>query len=443
VTTAELGASDFAARLRLATASERFDIVQGLMAGDPDGKLVLVGGPESRIDLRDVRLPGAKLRGAVMAFADLHKADLSGATLSQADLRCAALEGADLRGADLTEVDLTDASLGEADLAGALLEDARMERASLRFANLTRAVLEGARLPGADFWGANLDGADLRQVVARGAILGEARAERADLREADLRDADLTNAKLAGAQLSRADLRGASMRGADLTGADLSGALLQGVDLSESRVAGAHWEGALLDRTRLTQDQIGRVGEETTKNPRSAARAYLALERNFDALGDSQADSWAYLMRRRMQKKAALGDARAAAAAGRPGAALAGLATFLGDNVVELMCNYGESLPRVFGSIVLVYVGFITIYGVVGGVDRITSLPGGGQSAHVTRSLLDLAVFSLGAMTTSGAESSALVAASPYVKLLSGIQALTGIFLTGLLGFVAGHRIRR
>ena len=56
---------------------------------------------------------------------------------------------------------------------------------------------------------------------------------------------------------------------------------------------------------------------------------------------------------------------------------------------------------------------------------------------------MDLAVFSLGAMTTSGAESSLLVSSSLFVKLLTGIQALTGIFLTGLLGFVAGHRIRR
>ena len=91
----------------------------------------------------------------------------------------------------------------------------------------------------------------------------------------------------------------------------------------------------------------------------------------------------------------------------------------------------------------MVYVGFMTIYGVIGGVDRITLLPSGGQDVRVTRRLLDLAVFSLGAMTTSGAESATLVTASLYVKLLTGVQALSGIFLTGLLGFVAGHRIRR
>ena len=156
-----------------------------------------------------------------------------------------------------------------------------------------------------------------------------------------------------------------------------------------------------------------------------------------------QGGSWAYLMRRRMQKTAALAEARSAIAERRIGPALKGLATFVGDTLVEGMCNYGESVLRVFASIAVVYVGFIVIYGVSGGVNRVTPLPGGGQAAHMTRRLIDLAVFSLGAMTTSGAESSTLVTANLYVKLLTGLQALTGIFLTGLLGFVAGHRIRR
>ncbi len=434
---------DLSARLHLATAADRRTILDTLIAAHPEGKLVLVGDIEARMNLRDVQLPGVKLRGAALAFSDLHKADLSGATLSQADLRHAALEGSNLEGADLTEVDLTDAKLGEARLSGGLLEDARLERASLRFADLREAVLENARLAGADFWGANLDGADFSKVAARGATFGEGRAVGTDFRKSDLRDTDFTNAAVAGALFGGADLRGASVRGADFSGADFSGAALQGVDLSSCKLAGAHWEGAILDQTRFSQEQIGRVGEETSQAPRRAARAYLALERNFEALGDSSAGSWAYLKRRRMQKMAALSEARQAFADRRYAAAAASVATFVGDTLVEGMCNYGESLLRVFGSIAAVYVGFIVIYGVVGGVDRVTPLPGGGQSFHVTRKLMDLAVFSLGAMTTSGAESETLVTAGLYVKLLTGLQALTGIFLTGLLGFVAGHRIRR
>ena len=116
---------------------------------------------------------------------------------------------------------------------------------------------------------------------------------------------------------------------------------------------------------------------------------------------------------------------------------------FVGDTLVEGMCNYGESLLRVFGSIAVVYVGIHRDLRRGGRSRPRHALPGGGQSVHVTHRLMDLAVFSLGAMTTSGAESTVLVTSSLYVKLLTGLQALTGIFLTGLLGFVAGHRIRR
>ena len=304
---------DIPARLHLASAADRRDILDTLMAAHPDGRLILVGDVDTRHNLRGVPFSGGRLRGASLAFSDLHASDFSGANLSQADMRHAALEGANLEGADLTEVDLTEANLGEANLGEALLEDARMEQASLRFANLAGAVLESANLKDADFWGANLAKADLNQASARAAHFGEVRAEAADFRKSDLRDADFANADLRGALFSGADLRGASLRGANLAGAHLSGALLQGVDLSQCDLTGAFWDGALLDHTRLGQAQIGQVGEEVTVEPRGAARAYLALERNFEALGDSAAGSWAYLKRRRMQKRAALAEARVAA----------------------------------------------------------------------------------------------------------------------------------
>ncbi|MDQ2860482.1 MAG: hypothetical protein M3T55_07110 [Pseudomonadota bacterium] len=79
-----------------------------------------------------------------------------------------------------------------------------------------------------------------------------------------------------------------------------------------------------------------------------------------------------------------------------------------------------------------------------GAVERIALTPG--AAPKVTHDIGDLAAFSLMAMTTSGSASSAsanLVGANVSVALLTGLQALLGIFLTGLLGFVAGARIRR
>ena len=434
--------TDVHARLHLASAADRRDILDELMAAHPEGKLILIGDLDSRLNLREVLLTGTKLRGATLAYSDLHMAEFSGANLSQANLRHVALEGANLENADLTEVDLHNANLGEANLRNALLEDASLEKASLRFADLSAAVLEGARLQGADLWGAELGRADFSRAQARGATFGEAKAAAADFRNADLRDADFANASLVGASLAGADLRGANLRGADLTGADLAGAALQGLDLGQTRLTGARWAGALLDHTRFVREQTGDTGEEAAKDPIGAAKAYLTLERNFAELGDTAASSWAYLKRRRMQKWAAFEEARQAARRGNITTAVARGATWLGDTVVEWSCDYGESLWRTFATILVVYLAFTVVYGVTDGVYRATPSPHGALT-HVTHRVDDLAVFSIMAMTTSGLAGNVLQPANLWISFLGGIQILTGIFLTGLLGFVAGNRIRR
>ena len=430
------------ARLHLATAADRRDILHELMAAHPEGKLILLGNVESRLNLRDIPLSDTKLRGATMAYSDLHNAELSGANLSQASLSHAALEGANLENADLTEVDLDNANLGEANLRNALLEDANLEKASLRFANLGAAVLESARLQGADLWGAEMGRADLSRAQARGATFGEAKADGADFRNADLRDADFANASLIGANLGGADLRGANLRGADLSGADLAGAAMQGLDLAETRLNGARWAGALLNHTRFVRQQIGDTGEEAARDPIGAARAYLTLERNFTELGDSAASSWAYLKRRRMQKWAAFEEARQAVRRGKMATAFARGVTWIGDTVVEWSCNYGESLWRTFATILAVYIAFTVVYGVTDGVYRMPSSQNGGAPL-VTHRVADLAVFSIMAMTTSGLAGNVLQPANLWISFLGGVQILVGIFLTGLLGFVAGNRIRR
>lgn len=58
-----------------------------------------------------------------------------------------------------------------------------------------------------------------------------------------------------------------------------------------------------------------------------------------------------------------------------------------------------------------------------------------------TRNLVDLMHFSLSAMTTL--ESAGLEPRNGLVELVAGSQALLGIALTGLLGFVVANRIRR
>lgn len=434
------------ARLAAASPDARAKIVLDLVASHPDGRLELAGGAERRPDLRGVELPGARLRAADLAFADLDEARLAGAVLSQAVMRSAALVSADLRGVDFTGADLSDAGMGEANLENALLEDSNLERASLRFANLRGAVLEGARLAEADLWGATLDGADLRDAAMRGASVGDASAVGADFSRVDARDTDWTNAVLTGGRFAGADLRGAVLKGAGLTGAVFAGAQLRDLDLTACDLTHTHWEGANLGHTRLAVDQLGgAVGEEVERRHAAAALSYLALERNFIDLGDADGASWAYRRRRRMQKRAQADRSGEALKAGDLAAAAAGGAVFLGDQLVEWICDYGESLSRVFLALAAVYIGFTLLYDVTGAVERIAASPAGAPP-RVTHDLGDLAAFSLMAMTTSGSAASAsasLAGSSVGVAMLTGLQALLGIFLTGLLGFVAGARIRR
>ena len=180
------------------------------------------------------------------------------------------------------------------------------------------------------------------------------------------------------------------------------------------------------------------MGEEQAGQFAAAARSYMALERNFSEIGDPAAASWAYRRKRRMQKRTAGGLAGEALRGRRWRVfAIEGL-RYLGDELVELICDYGESIGRVFGALTAVYFIFLVLYGITDSVVRTD-----GKITTITHNPVDLAVFSLMAMTTSGTPSVTLAPAGEYALLISGTQALLGIFLTGLLGFVAGNRIRR
>jgi len=87
----------------------------------------------------------------------------------------------------------------------------------------------------------------------------------------------------------------------------------------------------------------------------------------------------------------------------------------------------------VLAWMLLVILGFAAYYQVSHAV--VTS------SQEAATSVWDHLIFSLGAFTTL--QPARLQAARPVVELLTTIQAIIGISLAGLLGFVAGNRIRR
>lgn len=142
-----------------------------------------------------------------------------------------------------------------------------------------------------------------------------------------------------------------------------------------------------------------------------------------------------------MQKLATLRSAHAARAEGRRREAATAYFHHASDQLVEWLCDYGESVPRILLSMLAVYVLFTALYGVTGGVLRVTRTPGG-EVTRVTRRPLDLAVYSLSAMTSSDTPSG-YEPRDNLIILMGGAQALLGVGLTGLLGFVAGNLVRR
>jgi uncharacterized protein YjbI with pentapeptide repeats len=398
-------------------------------------------------DLREADLDGADLRGAMLRHAHLSRsrlvrAKLAGANLAGAELCGALLDGADLGGADLASARLEGASLCEADLRQAMLEEANLDGSSVRFARLRGTVLEGASIRRADLRGADLGDADLRGADLEDSQLGEARLHSATLAGASLRTCILREADLRRADMTGADLRGALLTGANLREAVLRDARLQEVGLSQCEIAHIFLGGAKLDDTQLRLKQLdGAIGEELAGDFERAAQGYLALERNFEGLGDHDAASWAYRRRRRMQKREALAQARAARSGRQWRRAIGRYAKYASDQLVEWMCDYGESVPRVLGSLAAVYATFTLIYTLSGSVVREFEIPGGSVRVP-THNPFVVALFSLLVMTTVGPEGG-LAPRSDLTLVLMGIHAFLGIALTGLLGFVLGNRIRR
>ena len=384
-------------------------------------------------------------------------------------------EKLDLSGKDLSGIDLSAETItAELKKAREGMPDKRpvwcgmsykypMEGINLQGANLQGANLEGTNLRGASLVGANLKGARLVRVNLQGSSLPKANLERAVLLEANLSGTLLMAANFKAAVLVGANLKWAMLEVADLQEAVLEGANLQGADLRYSHLEkadffpaaedyrsaagnleGAHFYNATLDNTRMRREQLrGAIGEELDGRYDEAKEAYLALKNNFAEIGRYRDESWAYVKERKMGKM--MNHPRSARKYCREELPenpnvwrlvwfyVRHAAKWQADWFVELLCGYGESLWRVLAWMLLVILGFAAYYQVSHAV--VTS----SQDAAI--SLWDHLMFSLGAFTTL--QPTRLQAARPGVELLTTIQAIIGISLAGLLGFVAGNRIRR
>jgi len=320
------------------------------------------------------------------------------------------------------------------------LKEALLRNTNLEGAELLVTSLQGAHATRANFQGANLEGSNLE-----GTFLWGANFKYAFLKGTDLEGALLKDANLEGTILWDANLRGAKLTGANLQGADLSHSHLEKVDFfTVESIKGGYFYNAFLDDTRLKREQLGEaIGEDLYDEYDKAREAYLALKNNFAEIGRYRDESWAYVKERQMGKM--MHHPRLARKyygkelPENPSTwrlwwfYFRHTAKWLTDWFIELLCDYGESLWRVLAWMLLVILGFATYYQVSHAV--VTS------SQDAVTSLWDHLIFSLGAFTTL--QPARLQAASPGVELWATIQAIIGISLAGLLGFVTGNRIRR
>jgi uncharacterized protein YjbI with pentapeptide repeats len=226
--------------------------------------------------------------------------------------------GLDLRG----RVFLADARTGDwdnspMDLRRETLEQLKASHSPDASGTFRWLVSSGINLEGADlrdswFPGTLMQGADLARAKLQKCVLLGTHLEGALLSYADLREARI-GAFLQKAQLPFAKLQGACLDDVDLREANLGWAQLQRVDMYGVRsLHGAHWYGALLDHTRIRHESLGEaIGDEleahrhrTAQEYDCAKEAYLLLKNNFNQIGRYEDASWAYVKEQQMEKMA-------------------------------------------------------------------------------------------------------------------------------------------
>jgi len=162
----------------------------------------------------------ADLREADLSGLDLHEIDLGAALLRGARLCRSNLTGASLAMADMSLVDARETILSGADMRGAKLERATLSKAVLMDVCAKPLLVAGSHRCATDFISARLDHACLLRADLSLALLGGVDLTNADVRRANLRGASLSGAVLTGVDLRAAELDGADMAG--VTGVNMS-----------------------------------------------------------------------------------------------------------------------------------------------------------------------------------------------------------------------------
>jgi uncharacterized protein YjbI with pentapeptide repeats len=168
-----------------------------------------------KLDLRTVKLRGARFNKCVFMECDLRGADLTGINLSTTAIVTCRADGARFCEATLRGTQfVVGTTLVDADFSRAQLGSATLRGLDLRRAKLGGAVLDCADLSKCDLSGADLGGVHAHKAMFMGTMLAGANMARADLLSALLTRAKLHGANLSGANLFQADMAKVQVDGA-------------------------------------------------------------------------------------------------------------------------------------------------------------------------------------------------------------------------------------
>lgn len=312
--------------------------------------------------------------------------------------------------------------------------------------------LQGPNLAGLDFSGHDLQGKDLDGIILsyanlQGSKLREASLVGAWLFRANLQEADCYKANMSKVNFLEANLTETEFWGAKLCGARFTGAVLERTRLLGADLSGAYFRKSRLNQTEMVASQLGdSIGEEIDRQYFKAAEAYTLLKANFESLGRYTDAGWAYRKERRMKKMWAKQQAQETWTRHRHWEAIKHGSNWIRDWLVELLCDYGESAWRVIGWLaVLIFIIGPLLITLSGGLewtgtnrDLYFQLPTTWQ--RLVYGYFQHLLYTIDTLTT--ANFSELRPHTDVLRIASGCMALSGIFLVGLLGFVAGNRIR-
>ena len=273
--------------------------------------------------------------------------------------------------------------------------------------------------------GQSMEGFSLRYAALEGLKLSNKRSR-------DLRGANLFRANLQGASLYNVDLRGAELLKANLAGANLNEALLQdaellGASLDGARLEQTEWGERCINEQRAIEAERQDDRAKALDHYREAEVVYRSLRRAYAARAEAKQAGLFFRQEMTMgRKQMPLWSASRA-----------------WSKLVDLVCAYGESPPRVIVSALafnlICAVGYF-FAGVLSPEGPVKFDPSAGLATNLSH-LAECVYYSVVTFTTLGYSDEARQIW--IVRPLAAAQAFIGAFMMALFVVVFGKKMTR